>query len=511
MQSAVKSAITAAQQPFYDLLNAEAKQNIKLASKGRVLIIADNPEKLLAAAHGLRGVNNPLKFVLRDDTADLPASELAYIHIQSSCELSGVFSKFSLKAQKANSDTNIALSADMVIDLSDMPLLNRGNKTVGYFSEISDVTLTEIEGLTGEFLKPVYIQVNNSVCAYGNGALDGCNACLSACEFDAVKVEKAKIYIDNELCQGSGGCAAVCPSNAISYQLPTRQTFVNLLRSSLYQFIERTQTRPTVRFVSAANVESLTANSETEIIIPLDEQDWLDASMLLLSLCYGALAVVVDNVSRQNQTQIKLANDLLAMLGYSQAIYSISESAESVKISELTPAIELLTRATSGDKHSELYLAIDHLFAQTQLPATALELPFQAELGEILIQTNDCTLCLSCVAVCPSLALKDMGEKPGILFKEQNCLQCGLCQSACPEKVITLNPRLQLDKDKRQNYRVLNEDKVLECIRCHTPFATESMIAAIEAKIGNHAMFADEKAKKRLRMCADCRVKDMME
>lgn len=512
----LQAVISLAERSFQNLLTQPSAANIPLKSQGRVLLIADSLTKLVDAQVLLANSNAKVKPVLRNENSQVEAvgktaaNDLSTLHIKESCVLSGVFTKFMLKGKEIDAvDKGFSLSADMVIDLCERTLLPQQTPRTGYFSELTETVVAEIDALTGEFLKPIYIQVNNSVCAYGNGSLDGCRACLSACEFDAVKVEQAKIYIDHELCQGSGGCAAVCPSNAINYQQPNRQSFVNLLRITLNEFIHSTKERPTLRFVASTAGVLATENQGVEIVIPVDEQDWLDAPILLLALCYGASSVIVEKANPQNKAQIELANHLLLLLGYQQAIYTADQLP--FVSQSLNPEIRLLERASSGDRHSDLYLAMDHLFAQLDLPTTVLELPYQANLGEILIQTHDCTLCLSCVAVCPSLALKDMGDKPGLLFKEQNCLQCGLCESACPEKVITLNPRIELDKEKRQHYRVLHEDKIFECIRCHTPFATEKMIATIEKKLGSHAMFADRQAKIRLRMCADCRVKDMME
>jgi hypothetical protein len=47
-------------------------------------------------------------------------------------------------------------------------------------------------------------------------------------------------------------------------------------------------------------------------------------------------------------------------------------------------------------------------------------------------------------------------------------------------------------------------------VRCGKPFGTKAMIDAMLGKVGGHAMFAGGGAIKRLQMCADCRVVDMM-
>jgi len=48
-------------------------------------------------------------------------------------------------------------------------------------------------------------------------------------------------------------------------------------------------------------------------------------------------------------------------------------------------------------------------------------------------------------------------------------------------------------------------------VRCGKPFGTQQMVANMLGKLSAHSMFAGDGALKRLQMCADCRVVDMME
>jgi ferredoxin len=88
-------------------------------------------------------------------------------------------------------------------------------------------------------------------------------------------------------------------------------------------------------------------------------------------------------------------------------------------------------------------------------------------------------------------------------------VQCGLCADTCPEDAIRLVPRLLLGAQAKQPV-VLNEAEPFNCVRCGKPFGTKAMIDAMLGKVGGHSMFAGVGALKRLQMCADCRVVDMM-
>ena len=57
---------------------------------------------------------------------------------------------------------------------------------------------------------------------------------------------------------------------------------------------------------------------------------------------------------------------------------------------------------------------------------------------------------------------------------------------------------------------MLNEAAVATCISCGKPLGTEKMVATMLAKLAGHSMFAAPGALDRLRMCADCRVVDLI-
>jgi ferredoxin len=129
--------------------------------------------------------------------------------------------------------------------------------------------------------------------------------------------------------------------------------------------------------------------------------------------------------------------------------------------------------------------------------------------GSLNINADACTLCLSCVGACPSSALRDGGDAPLLKFTERDCVQCGLCVQTCPEDALSLNPQLRAPDDRRQA-QVLHQSKPFACVRCRKPFATEAMMKTLFTRIGHHSAFSGD-AIRRLSMCSDCRVIDMME
>jgi Fe-S-cluster-containing dehydrogenase component len=118
-------------------------------------------------------------------------------------------------------------------------------------------------------------------------------------------------------------------------------------------------------------------------------------------------------------------------------------------------------------------------------------------------------MCFACVGACPVGAILDNRESPQLRFIESKCVQCGLCETTCPERAIALTPRFNLDAEARQA-RVVHEAPIFGCIRCGKPLGTEKMVAGMLAKLAGHSMFAAPGALDRLKMCADCRVVDLI-
>ena len=97
-----------------------------------------------------------------------------------------------------------------------------------------------------------------------------------------------------------------------------------------------------------------------------------------------------------------------------------------------------------------------------------------------------------------------------MLFRsERNCVQCGLCEATCPEDAVSLSPRLLLTPAVREA-RVLNETQPFHCVTCNKAFGTRQMVDAMMGRLAGHSMFTQGTALRRLQMCADCRVVDMM-
>jgi ferredoxin len=218
--------------------------------------------------------------------------------------------------------------------------------------------------------------------------------------------------------------------------------------------------------------------------------------------------------------QMAIGNAILQGLGYAGTHLALIEARDARDLGALDAALRAAPAqgvktaagfAVQAAKRDTLELAIEHLAAQAPQPRDEIALPAAgAPFGSLVVDTDKCTLCLSCVGACPEAALADNPDQPQLRFIEKNCVQCGLCAGTCPEQAITLQPRLWLADGgrARKTARVLAQAEPYRCIRCSKPFGTLQAVEAMIGRLGAHPAFQGHAAE-RLRMCGDCRVIDI--
>jgi ferredoxin len=240
---------------------------------------------------------------------------------------------------------------------------------------------------------------------------------------------------------------------------------------------------------------------------------------LLGAICYGASQVVVVVTGKSEpyaaalREQMTLAETILRELGYAgQHFRLLSENVED-NLRDLQPAAGVGKAAAfnlSTEKRTTLDFEFEHLAREGSLKPAEIKLPRGAPFGSLEINKDTCTLCKACIGACPEAALLDAEDAPKLRFIERNCVQCGLCAKTCPEDAIALVPRLLLGP-KAKEAVTLNEAEPFHCVRCGKAFGTRQMVDNMMGKLGGHSMFAGGAALKRLQMCGDCRVVDMMD
>ncbi|MDM5052981.1 4Fe-4S binding protein [Aeromonas dhakensis] len=413
---------------------------------------------------------------------------------------------------------------DLVADLGRAPLFALERPPVGYLHLVDDVglaeRLAELCALTGIFDKPRYFRLDPEACAFTARGVPGCSRCLDVCPTDALKPVNGRIQIDPHLCQGFGSCASACPTGAIAYHQPDANTSGDYLFRLLKHYREAGGETPQL-LIAADNerewVETeLTRLPANWLPVWVEESASLGIESWLAALAYGASAVHIAlgndapaSVRALVERELASAAVLLAGAGLAaDRIALFNPDAEQDKPISCEPAVALLEKPIKGDKRENLFAAFDALWQANEGRREPLAVPHGAPYGSVELKEADCTLCMGCVAVCPSRALHAVGHTPGLNFIEQDCIQCGMCEKACPEQAIVLMPRLQPVPEARRAVQSLKAEEAACCIRCAKPFAPASLIRRIQQKLAGHSHFQNEAAQ-RLLMCEDCRVKDV--
>ena len=327
------------------------------------------------------------------------------------------------------------------------------------------------------------------------------------------------IEVNPNLCQGGGICATACPTGAIRYTYPRSEDTQEKIRILLSTYNEQGGRDSVVVFISEADAETLSEIPDNALIVPLEELASVGLETWFFALAQGASRVLMveggsvpATVKTFLDEELKTAKALLQGLDYlSDAVEMVGLKNFSQSCKSVMPEIEIAQFVGMAQKRQAALWSIDHLFTQATSAQAIFSLPEQSLFGRIHVNGEACTLCMSCTSACPANAINAGVEEPRLLFHEENCVQCGICANTCPENAITLEPRWVANPEARKQTAVLHEEQPFCCISCGKPFATQSGINTILAKLSDHYMFQTERALNRLKMCDDCRVADVVQ
>ena len=425
---------------------------------------------------------------------------------------------------------------DLVLDISgSAPLFTASDLRDGYLrADPGDPAavlkaVLKARDLVGSFDKPRYVAYSADLCAHSRSKIVGCTRCLDLCPTGAITPAGDHVAIDAYICAGCGQCAAVCPTGAAAYALPPADALMRKLRSLLtaYRDAGGAQAAIVLLHDEAHGVPLIDALARfgdglpaNVLPIAVNEVTQVGLEAIAAALAYGAGAVrLLLRAKPRHDTAglertLALAEPILAGLGFGTGRAATIETDDPDSLADALRAIgspDAAPRPASflpiGPKRDVLRLALRELQRAAPAPVDVVALPAGAPFGAVEINVEGCTLCLACVAACPTGALGDNPERPMLRFAEDACVQCGLCKATCPEKVITLRPQLDF-RAATASARVLKEEEPFHCIRCNKPFGVKSTIERVSAKLeGKHWMFQNSAQRLAvIKMCEDCRV-----
>ena len=423
---------------------------------------------------------------------------------------------------------------DLVLDLSDSPLLAMHQPPQGYFAPGADavklaIAIAELTQAVGEFEKPRFFAYKEKICAHSRSEITGCSNCIDVCSTKAISANGDHVKVEPHLCMGCGACATVCPSGAMTYAYPRMSDVSKRVKTLLTTYREAGGRDALLLFHNPATGHELIARTARRgkglpaRAMPIESYHVaaIGIDLMLGGIALGANQIVVlagptesPDYLEALRAQMAIAQAILHGLGFIGVHMSLLITDQPAQLEAeiwaLKPAASVPPAAfsLSNDKRTTLEFALEHLAKYGRERPREIALPAGAPWGAVMVNKETCTLCMSCVGACPESALMDSTDFPRLKFIERNCVQCGLCEKTCPEDAITLVPRLLLTPEWKAE-RVLNEAEPFQCVSCGKAFATRQIIDSMTAKLAGHSMFAGV-ALERLQMCSDCRVADMM-
>ncbi|MEX0287265.1 MAG: 4Fe-4S binding protein [Paracoccaceae bacterium] len=512
------------------LLPAPAEKTVDVVSEGACLIFGP-ADVALSAAEQLKdhlGVT-----VLLTEAADIPDTRAYDVIVGHLRRASGALGQFSvvidgLQQIEPGGRGGFTLSdprdggqsiCDILLDLSGtQPLFPAHEKREGYLRanpqhapSVAQAVM-DASHLIGTFEKPLYVKFEPLLCAHSRAEQTGCTRCLDLCPTGAILPAGEHVSVDPMICAGCGACSSACPSGAISYDAPTVDLTMRRVQTLAKAYQDAGGTAPRLLAHDAHGGEMIRLSARHGRGLPADviplEMSAIGAfghaeAVAALAAGFAHVTILPGPGADRDAlaTQILLTEaiagaDRIALLdtpdpdAMSDALYDGTAPTPVANPVRPLGTRRQITRQAARALHPD---------------TDTLPLPDGAPYGAVLVDTDSCTLCLSCVSLCPSGALGDNPDLPQLRFQEDACLQCGLCANICPEDAITYAPRLDLT-DRALRQEVLNEEEPFACVECGTLFGSKSAIDRITEKLTGHSMFSDPAKLRMIQMCDDCRV-----
>ena len=441
---------------------------VSYVSSGRLAIIGSRAEASAVAER----IGDALEAVIVAPPGDHAGGPDAAGLIRADIsEVDGHLGAFTLRAESDGAPVVVAPSPltgdrpfDIVIDLRSEPSLAHEILPPGYFAPRGDAralddAVEQAKELVGEFEKPRYFAYDPNICAHGASGIRGCTRCLDACPTGAIRSIGERVEVDPYLCQGAGVCASACPTGAITYAYPPPEGQLAALRAALTAYWEAGGRPPTLLFHDSeggAGAWSRIADEAPESVIPwaVEEVGSIGMDAWVACVAWGARVVmhapatVPVSVVRELEVQIEVTRSILESMGYAPALLTLVSGDAALDLplrARLDAATDPpATFAPSGEKRTDIRLALDHLHHHAPKRPDVAALPPAAPFGTVEADRDACTLCMACVSVCPASALQAGGDEPRLSFIEMNCVQCGLCERRVPGVLHHPHPALPL-------------------------------------------------------------------
>lgn len=397
-----------------------------------------------------------------------------------------------------------------------------------------DALAWKIFGLIGEFRKPRYVEYDPETCAGGAAGHEACGRCITSCPYQAIARNPRnplRVQVDPQACEGCGACVSACPTSSLTFTDPRPAELGERLAALLAPLAGSSREPLVVAFhcpekgaaALAAAGRLRQAYPASVLPVPMACLRHVSEANILTALRFGAGGVALLGCESCPHGERELLLEKLDIAG--RVLDAFGLGRERVHLitgsgAEMVEALDTFARSVTasplawdgqdgaGAGNREAFrAAIRSLIDATGREPGRVAMPATAPFAFPDVRVQGCTLCRTCVNVCPTHAFRYQEDRQTLELRQVDCVNCGLCASACPESVITLKPEIFLDRGALE-YQVVAQDETLRCAKCDAPFGTRRAVEVIEAKVFGMANLLDTFTGARrnlLRMCPNCR------
>lgn len=432
--------------------------------------------------------------------------EVVMLDWESLTSFSGRFGEFIAKLN--NEEVLEFAQAVLFVEEEDLVRF-RGVYNIADFKS-PEMLLEKLKTNKGLYLYKEMIGYQENACQYHHRREKHCTRCVNVCPTFGVGNNDSlmELVFSPIDCIACGACVGVCPTNCLEYQeLPKEGLgeMIGLLRGQK---------------VFLCNVKDYASLVSQNQVLPDDFLPFVLPSLLmlnendLLSIVQTsgyALAVYMPYLS----APMEFLNHITQQIYKQDSVFLIQAMESLAQISSHLPQMESYLYQNRYNKPYResfaqrlQYMIKDEDYGLAKSVPPTQNRKESVFYGALEVDTQKCTLCLSCVGACNVNALFARSDDFSLRFNASLCTTCGYCVSSCPENAMTLQKEGIRLNPKTFRSQELAKDEPFKCIECGKVFSTKKSIDKVLSMLGS--VFANDSQKLRtIQCCPDCKVKVM--
>lgn len=402
-------------------------------------------------------------------------------------------------------EESVSVDADQMIWLDAPELALRQSGVLDPQKMNVEEIIAYVEEKSGNHVYKNFITYDPSICQYHERREEICGKCAEVCPTVAiVKEDSTKHLVFSHIdCHGCGGCVSVCPSGSVDYsQMP---------RVAFYEIAKLYEGKTALIIPRKMELEDLQVKLPENVLpLAIEGEKYLHEAHFLSLLQESGSSVIFysDFISKGTGDVIEIVNQAYMAKYGKPAIYVAVDKEE---LENALPQAQLIENSRygideEGMRKREIFSARLSWMVGTENLGT-IKSGEHVRYGDVKINEDKCTLCLSCVGACNVRALTAHPEDNSLRLNSSICTSCGYCEMTCPEAGCMEVVRGEIALEPTYfTQRIMAKDTLFECVECGKPFATTKSIERIATMMA--PIFAGDEAKvKSLYCCAECKPK----